>query len=41
MNVKTVELKTFVSGLAIVNSLHLDFIYAVNNAFKLDCIKHG
>ena len=31
----------FVSGLTINNRLHSDFINAMNNALKLDCIKYG
>ena len=41
MNVKIVELKTIsVSGLTINNRLHSDFINAVNNALKLDCVRY-
>ena len=41
MNVKIVELKTIsVSGLTINNPLHSDFINAVNNALKLDCVRY-
>ena len=31
----------FVSDLTINNRLHSDFIYAVNKAFKLHCVKYG
>ena len=31
----------FVSGLTINNCLHSDFINAMSNALKLDCIKYG
>ena len=39
---KTYGIKNiFVSGLTVNNRLHSDFINAINNALKLDCINNG
>ena len=41
MNPKIMELKTIsVSGLTVNNHLHSDFIHAVSNALKLDCVRY-
>ena len=41
MNVKIMELKTFVSCITVNNRLHANFIRTANNALKLNYVKYG